>query len=526
MRVGLALVCAVFLATWLPHYPTWPWNRDHDTFAAMAQFWDEGIRPYRDVRAYNFPGQIYVFWVLGKMFGWGWSPAFFAIDALGLIALGIVLIAWSRRLFERSTAGWLGWLLVLEHYLDYGHFQAAERDWQSALLVAIGLLLVEARAKRASRIALAAMLACALTLRPHAFLFLPAIISTLDESARVERNTLKTSIVAMIEWGIVFLSFTLLAFSPLIAQGLVDDLARGVGEVAAGAYGKVTRDGVIRGTLRELSNASSWLPLLAIAACWIFEPRATRRSARTWTFALLAAILYKPLHPVPHDYLGHPLALVRAIAIARVAGSLLKTTRLSSILKLLILIGIFLQAAWKIPSKCDAIASLRAIPDLVRGEVPERAPIGCDPWYERPGNLYPKGDYPWKDYRDILVYIKTRTQPHERVANLLRRMPFPPINGATGRLDTFPVESGIAWLWMRPNDLEMEEFLAKTLERTPDSVVVWEPDGDGIDPRMALKKIGRVVRKRYEVVARFGRLEVLRRRRQSQPESGMESIAP
>ncbi len=55
-----------FLATWIPHYLLWPWYRDSDTFATMAQSWDAGIRPYRDIRAYNFPGAIYLFWVLGK----------------------------------------------------------------------------------------------------------------------------------------------------------------------------------------------------------------------------------------------------------------------------------------------------------------------------------------------------------------------------------------------------------------------------------------------------------------------------
>ena len=419
----------------------------------------------------------------------------------------------------------MGFLLILEHYLDQGHFQTAERDWQTALLVAIGLLLVQARSRRSPRVVLAAATACALTLRPHAILFLPAIASALDDSARSGGGFSKKSVVAIIEWGLLFAIFTLLAFSPLIAQGLVDDLARGSrsrgGSVWKSYAGKHYSRNLAR-VDKHLFTCSSRRDrvVLGVRVPRIEEIGADvdRRALggdRLQTASSRAARLSRS-----------PLGSDPAIAIARVAGGVLKTARLSSIVKLLIMIWIVLQTAAKIPSKCDAIAGLRGISDLARGGIPERAPIGCDPWYQRPGNPFPKGDYPWKDYRDVILYIKTHSRSHERVADLLRRMPFPPLNGVAGRLDVFPVESGIAWLWMRPNDVHMEEFLAKTLEDTPDSLVVREPDGAGIDPRMALKKIGPVVRKRYEVVARFGRLEVLRRRPRGQPESGTESSAP
>src|SRR5262245_11397175 len=62
LAVGIGAGCAGLLAGWLPHYLTWPWGRDADTFATLAQSWDAGIIPYRDIRAYNFPGTIYLFW--------------------------------------------------------------------------------------------------------------------------------------------------------------------------------------------------------------------------------------------------------------------------------------------------------------------------------------------------------------------------------------------------------------------------------------------------------------------------------
>src|SRR5579883_3113743 len=49
LTVATGLLALGFLATWMPHYLTWPWARDVDTFATLAQSWDAGIRPYRDI---------------------------------------------------------------------------------------------------------------------------------------------------------------------------------------------------------------------------------------------------------------------------------------------------------------------------------------------------------------------------------------------------------------------------------------------------------------------------------------------
>ena len=65
--LAVALCATVLLASWVPHYLTWPWCRDEDTFATLALSWDAGIRPYRDIRAYNFPGHIYLHWLIGRV---------------------------------------------------------------------------------------------------------------------------------------------------------------------------------------------------------------------------------------------------------------------------------------------------------------------------------------------------------------------------------------------------------------------------------------------------------------------------
>ena len=67
----VALWCAFLLATWVPTYLTWPWSNDYDHFAMMAQLWDAGGKPYRDIFSFQFPGELYLFWGLGKAFGLG-----------------------------------------------------------------------------------------------------------------------------------------------------------------------------------------------------------------------------------------------------------------------------------------------------------------------------------------------------------------------------------------------------------------------------------------------------------------------
>src|SRR5829696_4087713 len=97
LTAALCGLCAFQLSTWIPHYLTWPFWADHDVFATIAQGWDDGRLPYRDLYCNNFPGTVYLFWALGKAFGWGRTLPFYAVDAALVVALGALLIGWSRR---------------------------------------------------------------------------------------------------------------------------------------------------------------------------------------------------------------------------------------------------------------------------------------------------------------------------------------------------------------------------------------------------------------------------------------------
>ena len=63
----VALWCAFLVLTWLPSYLTWPWQNDSEHFAMLAQLWDSGKLPYRDMFSTQFPGEIYIHYLLGKV---------------------------------------------------------------------------------------------------------------------------------------------------------------------------------------------------------------------------------------------------------------------------------------------------------------------------------------------------------------------------------------------------------------------------------------------------------------------------
>ena len=178
----VGLVCIGFLIAWAPHYLTWPWSGDEDTYALLALSWDRGILPYRDIRTFNVPGEIYLFWGFGKVFGWGRTVPFYALDASCVVLLGVVVVAWSRRKLDRALPGLVGYLAFLAYYLNMTYETTGERDWHTAFLVCSGLMIAQAWPGRRSRIASALTTAMALTFRPHAVLFLPALAAAVLEA--------------------------------------------------------------------------------------------------------------------------------------------------------------------------------------------------------------------------------------------------------------------------------------------------------------------------------------------------------
>ena len=501
------------IATWAPHYLTWPWCTDEDTFATLALSWDSGIRPYRDIRAYNFPGHTYLHWLIGKTFGWGRPTIFYALDVTAVLALGAALITWSRRRLGGWLPGLVAYLAFLDFYLCQDYLQVAERDWHVTLCAALALMTLEGWPGRPAIWIAAALQAAAMTTRPHAALFLPAMASAITERPAQGR--------ALAEWGIAVFLFTGLGFAPLLAQGLVDDLLRGLRVVAyGGPYSHASLAGAWRILIDEFRSGWTLALVLSLIVLWRFDIPTNRKLTRTWLLAFIAALLYRLAHPVQHGYLVHPVAVMGSIAVALPTAWFVSQSWLDRPLRLLIVLLIASEAAPHIPTFCSIPYSIRAVRSLALGVDPELPPPGCRiKWFR----LH-ECPYEWADYCHALEYLRRTTGPTTEIANFLRNPPFPSFNGPVGRLSPFRAESGICWMWLIDIDLDIP--FAESLEQTPDSVVVWSPQEARTLTRLRLERVTEVILRHYRPEARFGPIEIWRRSPGAGNEEALQSTGP
>lgn len=151
----------------------------------MAQSWDAGIMPYRDLLGNNFPGTIYLFWCIGKIFGWGNVPALYIVDGSLLVLLGIALVLWSRARFQRLLPGFIGFLMILSYYLSLDFSQTAQRDWHAPLLAVIGMLTAQCfRGKVWGVLPAVIGVSLGLLIRPQVVFLLPAVLALVVEVSR------------------------------------------------------------------------------------------------------------------------------------------------------------------------------------------------------------------------------------------------------------------------------------------------------------------------------------------------------
>ncbi|HMB05827.1 MAG TPA: hypothetical protein VKP69_19080 [Isosphaeraceae bacterium] len=508
---GLVVGMGAFqLATWVPHYLNWPWFADHDVFATLAQGWSAGVLPYRDLAGNNFPGTVYLFWLLGKAFGWGRTVPFYAADAGFVLLLGAVMLAWSRRRFGRILPGAIGYATFLSYYLGLDFTRVAQRDWHGPFFVMLGLLAVDGWPGRAGRSFAAAAAALGFAFRPQVVLLFPALALAVAQGVwaapEAERSPART-MRALVAWGLLLAGSLALAFAPIAAAGIGGDFLRGVRlTFYGGRYNQVgLRSFGVQMLLQSLHLEFVIVPA-ALVVLASHVDSATRGAVRVGLTALLGAWLYKPLSPVPYPYLTHPIMLVWSLNVALLVALLSRPGFGSSALRLVAIalaIGLGVKAK---PVNCGVQATLQAVKDLPRGVPPAQAPIGY-PEITLDKRTLP---YPWKDYRAALDYLRRATRPEERVANLLPEVPA--LTGPSGRLPALPAES-LAWLNVKPDD---EPRFLKALGESRDAVVVWAPgelDGDEHHRLLDVaRRLAPAVRHHYQPVARFGVIEVWRKR--------------
>ena len=513
-------VILMLLLTWVPDYLTWPWFTDADQFAVSAQSWDAGLVPYRDLPDFDFPGPIYLHYLLGKTCGWGHTVPLAALDASFLVILGTALAAWSRRRFGSMLPGLAGYLLFLCYYLRLDYIQVAQRDWHGPFFASLGLLALETLPGRCGRYASALFLAVALAFRPQVVLFLPAVAVAVVATARRSGEGWLQVAWPLGKWAVAFAASLALAFAPLILQGALDDFLIRL-QIAGygGEYNHVTWSSFVSGLSYELGNPLTLAMLVAGALLSRTGSETVRRSACTWSVALVGALLYKPISPVPHAYLDHARTLICSISLAPVMAGLLTMPRLLSSLRLAGVLVLVVAAGPLYPEYCSVTRSVRAFEALVKGATPIDPPAGCERQFRGPAR--PRGPYRWEDYRALLAHLRAAVPTQTHIANFLRAHPYPTVNGPTGHLSTFPAAGGLMHLWSV--DPGVEDQYAEALAHTRESVVVWVPDETAVNPRLRLPGLARTIRRHYSPEARFGNLEVWRHKSSSQsqpPKSG------
>jgi hypothetical protein len=231
-------------------------------------------------------------------------------------------------------------------------------------------------------------------------------------------------------------------------------------------------------------------------------------SIATWLMALGGAWFYKPISPVPWPYLTHPYVVVLSLNVAILIHVLLEAGLARPSLCLgVILLAVLASGVVARPKYCGVGESRRAIAAMGQGRAPEVAPPG----YIEPGSDPGVDSYPWRDYRAVLLYLKGETSPWTRIANVLRDCPA--LTGPAARLPVFPAES-IAWLAVNPGD--EPDFLAALENAGDQTLVVWAPSEEKLDPGLrlaaAVQHLAPTVRQYYEPMARFGEIEVWRRK--------------
>jgi len=505
LGLTLGLIAVIQIGTWAPHYLTWPYWADHDVFATAARAWDRGVLPYREFRCNNFPGAIYLSHALGKVGGWGNPVALYAFDAGLLVTVVGLLVAWSRRRFGRSVPGWVGSLAFLSYYLGLDYSHAAQRDWHASGFAVLALLMAQAWPGRFTGFGSATLTALALAFRPQAVVFLPALVlATWDRGAGQEGGESGRSVGRVAAWAAVVAVLVALAFLPLVVAGVFSDFLRSLRLVAYGSeYNRADLGSVARGWLLQAAALRWWVVPAGILLLGRRADPGARRTARPWLVAMAGASLYKPISPLAHTYLDLPLELAWSVNLATLAGLVASSPGTTAAVRLAAVLGLLGMGGTTLrPFFCVVGPNVRAVAAFRAGTRPE----GTPPGYRR-GTVPTSAYYPWADYRAALDHLRDHTGATTRVGNALKGDPA--ITSPADRPSAFPAES-IAWLRMVHR--QDEGAFVESLEKAGDSVVLWDPDGVSPTAGFRLDRLEAAIRRLYEREARFGAIEIWRRK--------------
>jgi len=499
-----ALWCAFLVLTWLPSYLTWPWQNDSEHFALLARLWDSGKLPYRDMFSTQFPGEIYIHYLLGKAFGWGNTVAYYACDAALVIVFGILLVAWGRKRNGALLPGLIGFSTFLLYYLSQNTLVAGEREWHAAFLAMCGLLLPGLGSGRTLQILSAVAFGLALAVRPQVILLLPAILLAIHVPAQSRGESWKQVLVALVGWAVVAVALTALGFLPLVWAGIVGDFLGCMKLLVQPPY-NTTGPGQI---LVRLSPQKHPAVLLAVTALivllWNGSAGPNRRQAWVVLAALAGVLFYSAISPIRNAYHAIPQVAVAALGVTYLVTQILQfggqPTRLT--VAAVALTFLFFGASAQ-PLSLRALrpgTATYGLPTALRvlrdGELPPTTPLGYF------------SDYHWKDHRALMEYLRQHTTADTPVANLIIEHTSA-VTSEIPRLTPLPVDSNCLWMYHIPALVARD---ATALENSTGScVVLWDPTSSTARAS-EYSPLFETVRRLFQFETRFGSLEVWRRR--------------
>ena len=411
----VGLWCGFLVMTWLPIYLTWPWYTDSEHFALLARLWESGKLPYRDMFSTQFPGEIYLYWLLGKLFGWGNTVAYYAVDAGMAIAFGALLLLWGWRRVESALPGWIGFSTFLLYYVSQNNLIAGQREWHAAFLMLCSLLLPGIGSASACRVFSAVAFGLAVVVRPQVILLSPAVLLALDASTRAPEEPWRTTFSALFWWVVVVVAVVGLGFLPLLASGIVGDFLACSRALVQPPYSRI---GPIEFLIR-LSPQKHPLVLVAVGALigllWDRPCASNRRMGYTVLAALVGVLFYPVISPIRFPYHVIPQVAVAALGVTYLVIQILpgrqQPTRL--IVAALFLSFLFFGASAR-PLSFKALRpgtetyGLSTAWRLLRTSgMPTLPPVG---YYSI---------YPWADHRALMEYLRRNTATGTPVANLL-----------------------------------------------------------------------------------------------------------
>jgi hypothetical protein len=517
-----ALWCLVLLAGWLPNYLNWPWYSDHDHFASTAQLWEAGKLPFRDVFCFQFPGEIYLFWAIGKVFGWGNTIAFYAVDAAMVLGFGAILAAWSRREFGRILPGLIGFLSFLFYYSNQNFRVAGQRDWHATFFSISALLAPMLWRGRGGRLLSAVAFGVALIFRPQSVCFAPAIALSLDCGARQPGERWTVTALALVEYSVAVAATVTLGFLPLIRAGLIGDFLRTLKQMGSNASGyrpsthSEPADRLIR--MAIIAPGLIYVPIL-LALLWRRD-REFKRVCRVVLTAMTLSCFYTLMSPRDHAYFQIPVIAAVSLGMTCLASLILRA-RGTSQLSLVAMLLCILAAAPRLPDHnllkppneiffSFQNPTLYTYPDALLHlrfrTLPVRTPTGF------------LDHYPWDDIRAVITYLRRDVPMSTPVANFLLDT-YSSIPSMSGHLPAIPSDN--YGLLVSPEWIEKD--IAAIAAADP-CLVIWNPRTMVVE-NPSFSGLEAAIRADFEPSKKFGEIEVWRRKT-SPPASPINDATP